>query len=195
MCYTTPIVAFPSDKKGIIQVYNIDANKTTSEIKAAESHVAFVCLNEDGTLLATASEKGTLIRVFDLKNEGKLRKEVRRGSDRAEIYHLAFDNTGGFVTCSSDKGTVHIFGVGECEAGKSALKSIGAYFKGERSFAKFRMVGKAPKCAISDDKKLVVITKDGMYYVVEVDWTKGGESNMLDKKPLINDEVSDKKDK
>jgi len=36
---------------------------------------------------------------------------VRRGSDQAEIYCLAFDPISKFIACSSDKGTIHIFGI------------------------------------------------------------------------------------
>lgn len=58
--------------------------------------------------LATASDKGTLIRVFDTYS-GELLQELRRGMDRAEIFSLAFNAASSFLACSSCKGTVHIF--------------------------------------------------------------------------------------
>jgi WD repeat-containing protein 45 len=36
-------------------------------------------------------------------------REFRRGTDRAEIYSLAFNFNSSFLACSSDKGTVHVF--------------------------------------------------------------------------------------
>jgi WD40 repeat protein len=36
---------------------------------------------------------------------------LRRGSDQAEIYCLAFDPISKFLACSSDKGTIHIFAI------------------------------------------------------------------------------------
>lgn len=37
--------------------------------------------------------------------------QVRRGADRAEIYSLAFSPTAQWLAVSSDKGTVHVFGL------------------------------------------------------------------------------------
>ena len=67
-------------------------------------------LNIAGTLLATASDKGTLIRIFSTEDGSPL-QEVRRGSDKAEIYSIAFDKNTHWIACSSDKGTIHIFHV------------------------------------------------------------------------------------
>ena len=37
--------------------------------------------------------------------------QVRRGADRAEIYSLAFSSNAEWLAVSSDKGTVHVFGL------------------------------------------------------------------------------------
>jgi len=62
----------------------------------------------DGKLFATASSKGTLIRVFETET-GKKIKELRRGADKAIINCLVFDVTKNLLACTSDKGTVHVF--------------------------------------------------------------------------------------
>jgi len=77
-------------------------------VPAHETHVACFALNTDGTRIATASEKGTLIRIFDTATGTKL-QEVRRGLDKAEIYSLAFNTNSQWLACSSDKGTIHVF--------------------------------------------------------------------------------------
>jgi len=69
-------------------------------------------LNFSGNLLATASDKGTLIRIFSTE-DGTPLQEVRRGSDKAEIYSIAFDKNSHWIACSSDKGTIHIFTVSQ----------------------------------------------------------------------------------
>lgn len=65
-------------------------------------------MNVDGSRIASASEKGTLIRLWDC-HTGDLLREFRRGTDRAVIYCLAFNQSSTFLACSSDKGTIHIF--------------------------------------------------------------------------------------
>jgi WD40 repeat protein len=69
-----------------------------------------MALNFTGSLLATASDKGTLIRIFSTE-DGTPLQEVRRGSDKADIYSITFDKTTKWIACSSDKGTIHIFHV------------------------------------------------------------------------------------
>jgi hypothetical protein len=66
------------------QLYDI---RKTTLVPAHEADLAQICLNLDGTRLATASDKGTLIRVFDT-HTGQQQQELRRGADRAEIYSI-----------------------------------------------------------------------------------------------------------
>lgn len=82
--------------------------KKTKFIPAHDSHLACFSLTVDGHLLATASFKGTLVRIFNSLDGTKLR-EVRRGADRAEIYSIAFSSNAQWLALSSDKGTVHVF--------------------------------------------------------------------------------------
>lgn len=51
---------------------------------------------------------------------------MRRGSEKAEIYSIAFDPTSTFLACSSDRGTIHIFSIA------SAQKVLISKNKGEK---------------------------------------------------------------
>ena len=69
-----------------------------------------IALNHDGNLLATASDKGQIIRIF-VTDTGQQIQELRRGTDTAEVISLSFDPVSKYIGCTSDKGTVHIFSI------------------------------------------------------------------------------------
>ncbi|KAI9526191.1 WD repeat domain phosphoinositide-interacting protein 4 [Dissostichus eleginoides] len=73
-----------------------------------QSEIACVALNQPGSVAASASRKGTLIRLFDTTTRDKL-VELRRGTDPATLYCINFSHDSSFLCASSDKGTVHIF--------------------------------------------------------------------------------------
>lgn len=82
----------------------------TTLISAHKSALRLVRLNHQGTMLATCSHRGTLIRVFNVQN-GTLLHEFRRGSDPAEVYDMQFSPQGTFLAVVSSKQTLHIFQV------------------------------------------------------------------------------------
>ncbi|GAU29354.1 hypothetical protein TSUD_31590 [Trifolium subterraneum] len=103
----TMVLACPGLQKGQVRVEHY-ASKRTKFIMAHDSRIASFAITQDGRLLATASSKGTLVRIFNTL-DGSLLQEVRRGADRAEIYSLSFSATAQWLAVSSDKGTVHVF--------------------------------------------------------------------------------------
>ena len=79
-------------------------------MEAHEGQLRGLALTADGTKLATASEKGTVLRVWDVATAACL-KEFRRGVERANITCLAWSWDHAWLCCTSDKGTAHIFSV------------------------------------------------------------------------------------
>ena len=79
-----------------------------------------MAFNNDGVLIATASEKGTLIRIFEVSN-GQFLHEVRRGTDYAIITNLCFDDTSYILSCNSNHATIHLFSLNSI---KDKLKLI-----------------------------------------------------------------------
>jgi WD40 repeat protein len=83
------VLATPDKQKGHVKITIYEKNYT-SIIQAHQSSLSCLALNYSGSLLATASDKGTLIRLFSTEDGSPL-QEVRRGTDKAEIYSIAFD--------------------------------------------------------------------------------------------------------
>ncbi|GAB2277472.1 Autophagy- protein 18a [Dionaea muscipula] len=101
------VLSCPGLQMGQIRIEH-HASKRTKFIMAHDSSIAAMALTQDGMAVATASSKGTLIRVFNTL-DGTLMQEVRRGTDRAEIQSLAFSANAQWLAVSSNRGTVHVF--------------------------------------------------------------------------------------
>lgn len=64
--------------------------------------------NRSGTRLATASNTGTVIRVFDIPSGNKL-YSFRRGNRPSLITSISFSPSSDMIAVGSSSGTVHIF--------------------------------------------------------------------------------------
>jgi len=65
---TNTVLAVPGTKPGTVHIELYDL-KTTQTIQAHNNGLTQICLNLEGTRIATSSEKGTLIRIFDTKKD------------------------------------------------------------------------------------------------------------------------------
>ncbi|KAM9771157.1 WD repeat domain phosphoinositide-interacting protein 4-like [Syngnathus typhle] len=124
------LLVFPGHKCGSLQLADLSNSKpgTSSApftINAHQSEIACLALNQPGSVAASASRKGTLIRLFDTSSRDKL-VELRRGTDPATLYCLNFSHDSSFLCASSDKGTVHIFALKDTKLNRrSALARVG----------------------------------------------------------------------
>lgn len=80
-------------------------------VEAHRSPLSAVAFNNEGTVMATASDKGTIIRVFSVPDAHKL-YQFRRGSMPSRIFSMAFNITSTLLCISSATETVHIFKLG-----------------------------------------------------------------------------------
>lgn len=104
------VLAAPDKKLGSIRIVHFDKGSKTLQIDAHQTAISAIALNTEGTLLASSSDKGTLVRLWDTENGAQL-QELRRGTDPAGVYCISFDPSSKYISCSSDKGTIHIFAV------------------------------------------------------------------------------------
>ena len=209
------IVAFPYESQGRILLCDVSqkCEKICDAINAHNSKLACISINKEGTLLATSSDKGTLIRIFSI-NDGQKITEFRRGNTTVEMNCITFDQNNKFIGCSSNVGTIHIFSIaaitkvlaeknnetkneqGEDEPknSKSLLGKIGglfniknSYIDTERSFAKFKIQEENSLIGFGKDNTFFVITMEGKYYKAAYDPKRGGDCIKIDEKNMLVD--------
>ena len=156
------IIAYPIRNQGIVcfrNCINKRKSKDSKLLSAHESSLACISINKCGTLLATASDKGTLIRIFTIP-VGENITAFRRGTKNVSMNCITFSPNNIFIGCSSDVGTIHIFSIvsitkklngnnknendkknlfadefsGEPKNQKSFLGKIGGFFKINNEF-------------------------------------------------------------
>ncbi|KAF2768393.1 WD40 repeat-like protein [Teratosphaeria nubilosa] len=101
------LLVLPSQTLGQVQLIPLNGG-SKRVLPAHKNTVACLALSDDSTLLATASEQGTLIRIWRTKTLEQI-AEFRRGVDPARILGLAFSPGNRWLASTSDKGTIHIF--------------------------------------------------------------------------------------
>ncbi|CAI5486424.1 unnamed protein product [Closterium sp. Naga37s-1] len=126
---------------------------------ASFSQPACMALSLDGKLLATASSKGTIIRVINTADGTRLH-ELRRGVERANIYSLAFSPKAPFLV--------------------AARVLPEKYFR-ERSLAFYRTGVHTHMLAAfgADPNTVIVVGSTGAYYKLQFDPQAGGEMKLL----------------
>jgi len=106
-CLCSKLLAFPGRTPGQVQlVENATGNVTI--VPAHASSLRAIEISPDGEIMATASETGTLIRVFATSNCARI-AELRRGVDHATIFSLSISPSSQLLAVTSDKSTLHVF--------------------------------------------------------------------------------------
>lgn len=105
-CY----LAYPgSINSGEVQIFDTINLHAKTMIPAHDTPLAAIAFSSSGTEIATASERGTVIRVFSALDGCKL-FELRRGLKRCvSIASLSFSTCGEYLVSSSNTETVHVF--------------------------------------------------------------------------------------
>ncbi|XP_071777471.2 WD repeat domain phosphoinositide-interacting protein 1 isoform X1 [Centroberyx gerrardi] len=209
--HSNSYLAYPGSATiGEIIVYDANNLSTVTMIPAHDSPLAALTFNASGTKLASASERGTVIRVFSVP-EGLRLFEFRRGMKRyVSISSLSFSPDGQFLCASSNTETVHIFKLeqlgpsGEDEAatwtaymGKmfSAASSylpaqVSGMMSQDRAFATVHLLasGQRNVCTLAVIQKLprlLVASADGQLFIYNVDPQDGGECMLAHKHRLF----------
>ncbi|XP_053616376.1 WD repeat domain phosphoinositide-interacting protein 4-like [Plodia interpunctella] len=148
------ILAAPAHRKGSLQLLDVSRavkgaqSSSPAVVGCHQTQLVCLTLSASGAKLATASARGTIIRVWDTSTKNMLH-ELRRGSDYADVYCIKFNQSGTLVCCVSDKGTLHVW----CARGGS-----------RRARASARACGARAVCALLDDCNAAVICEDGTFH-------------------------------
>lgn len=192
--------AYPgSDTSGLVYIYDVANLQPVTNIEAHTTAVACLALSPGGDRLATASQRGTVIRVFQLPG-GEPLFEFRRGSSQSRISSMSFSPDARFLSVSSDHQTVHIFKLelapppsqpaswtsaimGAVGSVTAAIVPRGYIPTETRAFAWVSLPepGVAALCTINlveEQYYLLVVTSNGYLYRYSFDADAGGEGNL-----------------
>ena len=197
------LLAYPDKGRGKVRIKNYEKS-SVFYINAHENNIAYITLSYNGSLLATASEQSTLIRIFNTEN-GNLLQEVSRGKDKADIQYICFEPNYRFIAETSNDGTIHIWSLANTlkslnrigdnentiiENKTSWLKWLlnfvgGLFFNSEWSFAQVRITDHRSICCFGADNTIIVVSTDGKYYKAQIDLENGGECKIIQEEQLI----------
>ncbi|KAL8832058.1 MAG: hypothetical protein Q9191_000512 [Dirinaria sp. TL-2023a] len=109
--HTPPTSAHIAPTSGAVLIFDAQKLEAINVVEAHRSPLSCITVNNTGTLLATASDKGTIIRVFAIPSARKL-YQFRRGSMPSRIFSMSFNAASTLLCVSSATDTIHIFKLG-----------------------------------------------------------------------------------
>jgi WD repeat-containing protein 45 len=128
------LLAAPGQTKGVLRIQNGSDDAASQELVAHNNSIACIALTQDGGMVATASEQGTVIKVFAVA-DGKQLFALRRGTTSTTITSLCFRADAKFLAVGSTSATVHIFRLEEDLSASASQTRVPQYFQAMRNFA------------------------------------------------------------
>ncbi|CAK5266775.1 unnamed protein product [Mycena citricolor] len=110
-----------SGAHGDVMLFSTRALAPANVVRAHRSPLALMAFSGNGGLLATASVKGTIIRVFATPSLDKL-YQFRRGTRETRIHSIAFNPLGSLLAAGGERGTVHLWRVGVSQGKAPSIK-------------------------------------------------------------------------
>ncbi|KAJ2945149.1 hypothetical protein O0L34_g9210 [Tuta absoluta] len=150
------ILAAPATRKGAAQLLDVSRavkgaqSSSPAVLGCHQTDLVCLALSSNGAKLATASARGTIIRLWDTASKQMLH-ELRRGSDYADVYCINFNAAGSLVCCVSDKGTLHVW----CSRAREQYAHLARAHASPDTRA---------LCAFTHDNSATVICEDGTFH-------------------------------
>ncbi|XP_069786154.1 WD repeat domain phosphoinositide-interacting protein 1 isoform X3 [Narcine bancroftii] len=178
--HSNSYLAYPGNATiGEMVIYDANNLHSVSVIPAHDGPLAALTFNFTGSKLASASEKGTVIRVFSIP-EGQKLYEFRRGVKRPQEESPTWSGYMGkmFMAATNYLPTQ----VSEIMNQDRAFATVRLNFSGQRSICMLTIIQKLPR--------LLVAASDGALYIYNLDPHDGGECVLIKKHRLFNEEGS-----
>jgi len=185
LCTATPItIVYPAQAQGHLAIRCEDPSDPSGTkiqprqaIATHNGPLACMAISLDGRLAATASDKGTLIRVWDTITCRQVR-DFRRGSDNAQIWSMCFSQDNSLLAVSSSKGTCHIFNLQDSAGSKGLLSYIAG---GERSSVQVSIPTQRTSLAFAPDRSFIfIVCEDGNCAKINLDISSSSASAKID---------------
>ena len=182
------VISFPQyNNIGKLQIekYFITSKNSKKEdtiIKTAhESKIIFISNSSDGTLIATGSEKGQYIRIFNAEN-GDLLADLKKG--KKPITWISFEKNNHFIGYSSNLGKAYIYDIKEINKlfnnneedkkeennNKKEMQNKNRIYKIKaKPFVRFKFEKNECIIGFIEQNKFVIFTLEGKLYKISFD--------------------------
>lgn len=200
LCPQKPILAYPCDaQKGHVCIARLNepGQKTVAakegaagseseaygsyQILEAHDHpVTCLAFRKDGQWLATASARGTIIRVWDTDTKALVMELKRsRVGREAKIHSLCFNDEGTMIVCSSSTKTIHIFAV---QGDRKNDKAFAYIRLNEEKISESNHISSFR----SDNQTVQVAFADGTYRCYKLPDTAGHNCTLIETQKLLD---------
>lgn len=209
------LIAYPSrSDRGDVTMYDLHSLVEKRSVSMHKERLRVVQFSPDDSLIATASETGSFVKVVGVDASDTRQWQFRRGFSSASIDCISFNYDQTQLACSSTNGTVHIFRFPTANGGEIAGDgsfadgsppnpggfgtgllggSPTAYFtsfldSGIRSAATIKInPGLHALCGFSrDSSRVYTVTSDGKFSIYQVDFN-GRPSKLVQERDLLMD--------
>ncbi|OHT04254.1 hypothetical protein TRFO_28306 [Tritrichomonas foetus] len=148
-----PKIAICGLTPGAVQIFSEKEESAPIFFSAHLHPVSIIKFSMDCKMIATASEQGTIIRVFD-GITGSLQNVFRRGNLRSKILAMCFSPDNQYLLAMSANGTLHMFDLQEKESSEeNPSKSINKLQVGRASCVEM---------VFKDENEIIMVLSSGI---------------------------------
>jgi len=113
LCQLSPsgkdwVLACPGQQKGSVRIQIGLDDSVSSTVPAHHNSVAALGITSHGTMIASASDQGTVVKILN-SADGQCIYELRRGTIGTQISSITFRSDNRFVVVGSSNPTIHVF--------------------------------------------------------------------------------------